>query len=137
MKTLDMRVIRYLNLFNKITKVRTKNCFLYNNTVIFSVDKNKVSKAIGKEGINVKKISEIIKKKIKVIMLPKDINDAEKFISEIISPFSFKSLEIKDNQITINAGRQSKAALIGRGKARLKEMQDIIKQYFGKELKVV
>ena len=39
--------------------------------------------------------------------------------------------EIKDNEAVINANTQSKAALIGKNKVRLEEMQNILEQYFG------
>lgn len=136
-KTLDMRFIRYLNLFEKITKLRIKDCFFYNNAMIFVVPTVFVSKAIGEGGKNVKKLSQILGKRVKIVTLPHDINDAEKFISDIINPVKFKSLEIADNEIIINAGRESKAALIGRNKIRLKEMKMIVKQYFGKELRII
>jgi hypothetical protein len=38
-KTLDMQDIRHLNLFNQITKINTRYCFEYNETLIFCVPK--------------------------------------------------------------------------------------------------
>ena len=137
MKTLDMRFIRYLNLFERITRVRTKNCFFYNNLIVFAVPRANVSRAIGREGRNVKRISEIIKKRIKIVVLPHNINDAEEFLSEVVEPVAFKNIEINGDEIIINAGRQSKAALIGRDKVRLKEMKDIVKEYFNKSVRIV
>lgn len=137
MKTLDMRFIRYLNLFEKITKVRTKDCFFYNNYVIFAVPRGMVSKAVGREGRNVRKISEIIKRRVKIVASPESINDAEEFISKIVEPIVFRSLEIDSRDIVIGGGRQSKAALIGRNKVRLEEMQHIVREYFDKGLRIV
>lgn len=140
-RTLDMQFIRYLNLFEKITKIRTQHCFLYNLTIIFVVPKHIMAKAIGEQGKNVKKLSEILRKKVKVIASPeadgKTKEDIEEFILAIIHPLKFKNLEVEGSKLTINAGRQSKAALIGRNKVRLHEMEDILDSYFGiKELRV-
>ena len=66
--TLNMQDIRYLNLFNKITRVSTRFCFKYNEAIIFCVPKQLVSKAVGEGGRNVKHISEILKRKIKIII---------------------------------------------------------------------
>lgn len=129
--------IRYLNLFERVTGVRTKNCFSYNNAVVFAVPRMSISRAIGSRGDNVKKISEIIKRKIKIIGIPRGLSEAPKFIADIISPVGFKSVEITDNEIIINAGSQNKAALIGRNKIRMQEMHEIIKEYFNRELKIV
>ena len=136
-KTIDMQVMRYINLFAKVSKISSKHCFIYNNTIIFVVPASKVSQAIGENGKNIKKMSEILDKKVKVVLLPKGIEDAEKFITTIIYPIEIKNIEIQDGYLIINAGMQSKAMLIGRNKRRLEEMRKIIKNYFGKELRIV
>lgn len=136
-QTLDIRVIRYLNLLEKITKVRTNNCFFYNNFVIFAVPFFSVSRAIGEDGKNVKKLVSIIGKKIKIVCLPENIKDARRFISEIVSPLTFNSFEIFGEEIIISANRQNKASLIGRNKVRLQELGKIVKEVFGKNLKIV
>jgi len=135
MKTLDMRFIRYLNLFEKITRVTTKNCFEYNNAIVFAVHPSLISRAIGEQGNNVKEMSEILGKKIKVISLP--FRGIENFIADIVSPIKFKSIEVLSKEIVINAGKQSKAALIGRNKIRLEELNNVAKEYFDKEIKII
>ncbi len=65
--TLDMQDIRHLNLFGKITGVNTRFYFVYNGTLIFCVPNQLVSKAIGEGGKNVKRMSEVLRKKIKII----------------------------------------------------------------------
>lgn len=135
MKTIDMRFMRYLNLFERETRVRTKNCFEYNNCIIFAVHPSMISRAIGEQGRNVKSISEIIGKKVKVISLP--FNGTERFIADVVSPIKFKAIEINGSEIIINAGRQSKAALIGRNRIRLDELNNIAREYFGKEIKII
>lgn len=135
MKTIDMQYMRYLNLFEKVTGVRTKNCFPYNNMLVYCVPSAFVSKAIGEGGNNIRKLSEILGKKIKVIPFP--CKNVYEFVSKIIEPLKFKSLEVSDREIIINAGRQSKAALIGRNKIRLDELNEILKEYCNKEVKVI
>lgn len=130
-KTLDMRFIRYVNLFSKVTNVRTNHCFEYNNTIIFVVPRKFVSKALGLNNINLEKLNQMIGKRIRIIADPEGIEDLENFVSMITRPVKFKAIEIKDNEATINAGIQSKASLIGRDKVRLAEMEDILGQYFG------
>jgi NusA-like KH domain protein len=135
--TIDMQDLRYLNLFSKVTRIETKYCFMYNNAVIFAVPKNLISKAIGKEASNLKRISNVLKKRVKVVAIPRGIEDAKKLIEAIVSPVTFKSLEVTENEIILNAGSQNKAALIGRNKRRIHEMQEIVKDFFGKEFKIV
>ncbi len=135
--TINMQDIMYLNLFGKITRVNTRFCFNYNNMIIFCVPKTLVSKAIGEGGKNVKKINEILRKRIKIIPSPLSVQNAKNFIGNIVSPVIFKDLEITDDEIILTAGSQSKAALIGRNKRRFLEMQKIVKDFFGKEYRIV
>lgn len=129
MKTLDMRFIRYINLFEKITRVRIKNCFMYNNTVVFIAPQMLMSRAIGENGKNVRRISEILGKKVKIVRSPEGIHDIREFVSEVIHPIQFREINLNNNEVVIVAGR-NKAALIGRNKVRLEEMKSIIEQYF-------
>jgi len=110
-------------LFEKITRVNTRFCLKYNETIIFCVPKHLVSM--------------VLRKKIKIIPTPQGIQHARKFIEIIANPVTFKDLEIKDDEIILTAGSQSKAALIGRNKRRLLEMQKIVKEFFGKEFRII
>ena len=134
---IDMKDMRHLNLFGRVTKISTRFCFHYNEALIFCVPKHLISKAVGEKGRNVKQISEIFRKKIKIIPIPGGIQNAKEFIQAIVSPVTFKALEVKDNELILTAGSQSKAALIGRNKRRLLEMQKIVRSFFGKEFRIV
>jgi len=111
-KTLDMQFIRYANLFGKVTKIRTNHCFEYNNTVVFAVPKVFVRKAIGINNNNLKRLSEILKKKIKIVAIPNGKEDIENFVSVIINPVKFKAITLRDDYAIINANTQNKASLI-------------------------
>ena len=134
---IDMEDIRHLNLFSKVTGINTRYCFNYNEAIFFCVPQRLISKAVGENGKNVKQISSIVKRKIKIIPNPTDISDAKKFISSIVSPVTFQNLEIKEDEIILTAGSQSKAALIGRNKRRLLEMQKIVRNFFKKDFKII
>ena len=69
--------------------------------------------------------------------MPKGIEDAEIFIKTIINPIEFKELDIKDDEIIINAGSQNKASLIGRNRRRESEMRNIIRDFFKRDFKIV
>ncbi len=130
-KVLDMQFIRYANLFDKITRIRTNHCFQYNNTIVFAVPRRFVLMAIGPNSLNLEKLSNIIGKKIKIVAIPRGREDIENFVSVIIRPVRFKSIEIKNDEAVITAGFQNKASLIGKEKCRLCEMENILGQYFG------
>ena len=126
-----MQFIRYANLFSKMTKIRANHCFEYNNTIFFAVPRKLVSKAIGQNNIYLKRLSEIIGKKIKIVAVPKGREDIENFVFVLTYPVRFKAIEIINDMAVITAAQQNKASLIGRGKIRLAEMEKILAQYFG------
>ena len=130
---IDMQLMRYINLFAKTTRVQTTRVFVYNNQIIFAVPRAKVSVAIGKQAVNVKKLNGILRKKIKIVAMPAvDSNEGvEKFVGDVVAPIEFNSIEVRDDSVVVNAGRQSKAALIGRGRQREKELGDVLKNFFG------
>jgi len=134
---LDMKDIRYINLFGQVTRISTRHCFMYNDAIVFAVPKHLISQAIGEGGKNVKRMSIVTKKKIKIIPMPLGIGHAEEFIKAVVSPVSFNGLEITDNEIVINAGSQNKAALLGRNKRRFAELKEIVWNFFKKELRIV
>jgi len=132
-----MQDMRYLNLFAKITRVDTRHCLKYNEALIFCIPKSLISRAVGPAGKNVKEMSQILRKRIKIIEESKGIENIKKFISDIVDPVTFKDVEVKDNKVILTAGSQSKAALLGRNKRRLKEMQKIVEDYFNMEFRIV
>ena len=130
---IDMQLMRYINLFARTTKVATTKVFYYNNQIIFAVPKMKMSLAIGKGACNIKKMSETLRKKIRVVVMPA-IDDEEgikKFVADVVAPVEFVGVELKGGSAVVNAGRQSKAALIGRNRVREKELGDVLKDFFG------
>ncbi len=135
--TIDMQDLRHLNLFEKVTRIRTRFCFDYNNLIVFCVPKPMVFKAIGKEGENLKRISRIVGKRVRVIPAPRGIQDVKSFIESIVNPVTFKNVEVTDDEVVVTAGgTQTKAALLGRNKQRLWEMEKIIKGFFEKDYRV-
>jgi NusA-like KH domain protein len=137
MSIIDMKLMRYINLLDRTSRVKTRKCFVYNNAIIFAVPRMMISQAIGPGAMNVRRIQEQLGKKVKIVAEPEGIGNAEEFVREIVSPIKFKSLELKDGSFVLNAGSTSKAALIGRNKRRLEELHQILKDNFGIELKIV
>lgn len=138
MAIIDMRTMRYINLLDKISHVKTSKCFVHNGSIFFAVNKNDVSRAIGPGAINVKRMQEKTGKKIRIIEEAESLNGIREFIEDIVSPVRIKSVEIKDNSVLIGAGNsQTKAALIGRNRRRQEELKKIIQNFFNLDVKIV
>ena len=136
-QTIDMQAMRHLNLFERVTRISTRFCFPYNDAIYFCVPKELIPQALGKNAENLRRISETIGRKIRVIPKPAGIYHAKEFIKTIVSPVEFQDFEIRDNEMILTAGKQSKAALIGRNRRRLNEMQKIVKDFFGMDFRIV
>jgi len=111
--------------------------------LVYVIQRNQIERAIGKDNINLKRLSKILDKRIRVVAEPNGIEDMQRFISVIISPIQIQGLEVKDKdnnkEVAISAGgRENKAMLIGRQRSREAELKDILEQYFGvKTLKII
>ncbi len=110
---------------------------MFSNTMFFAVPKGMVYKAVGKEGGNVRLLSEMLGKKVKIIEMPEGEGDAVKFFQDIISPVQAKNIEVGEKEIIITAGRLNHAALVGRDKKKLEELKKIAEEHFGKDLRIV
>ena len=133
-----MQTMRYINLLDRVSRVKTTKCFNFNNTILFAVPRIMVSQAIGSGASNIRNMQETLGKRIKIIAEASGTDDAVRFIQDIIEPIKFKSLEVKDNQLIITAGSmQNKAALMGRNKTRFAELELIIKDTFHLEFKLL
>ncbi len=139
MATIDMQTMRYINLLDRISRVRAKKCFVYNGTIYFAVHPKFLPQALGQNGVNVRIISEQLGKRVRVIRdVSEDLRDMQRFVESIVSPVDFVSLEFRDGMYILTAGSRTKAAtLIGRNKVRLEELNKILEAYFGKSLKIV
>lgn len=138
MSVIDMRAMRYINLLDKVSHVRTRKCFIHNNTVFFAVKGPQISRAIGPAAVNIRRIQESVGLKIRIIRDAENIEDAKRFVEDVVSPVRIKSIELKDNCLIITAGNnQNKAALIGRNKRRFEELERVIKDFFNADLRIV
>ena len=137
MTTIDMQTMRYINLFERVTRVRAAKCFLYNNMIYFAVPHKLYSKANDNQSARI--ISEQLGKRIKIIRdSGDDIHSIAKFIEDIVSPAGFASLEFEDGVYLLVAGSRERAAtLIGRNKTRLNELNAVMQTYFGKTIRIV
>ncbi|MBX4195979.1 hypothetical protein KW805_00110 [Candidatus Pacearchaeota archaeon] len=133
-----MHIMRYINLLDRASNVKTRHCFIYNNTIYFAVPKHMMSKAIGPDASNIRALQDKLGKRIRIVQEAEGHAEAARFIEDVVSPVKFKSLEMKDGEFIINAGNtQSKAALIGRNKRRFDELKKLLQEMFGMGLRIL
>lgn len=125
-KRIDKDIIQHINFFEKITKAKVKDCF-DNNILTFIVNFGEAGKAIGKNGVNVKKLANLIKRRIKIIEFnPNPLI----FIKNLIYPLKVNEIKQNNNTLEIQADTKTKALLIGRNQQNLKDLKNIFNHYF-------
>lgn len=131
----DINIIKYISLFESVTKAKVKDCIV-DERITFIVHENEMGKAIGKNGSNIRRIKDMLKKNVKVVEFNPDVLQ---FIRNMIYPLHVKDVKEEDKVITIKGpDTKTKALLIGRESKNLENLKNIVKRYFDvKEMKVV
>lgn len=130
----DMQIIGLINLFEKSTGAKVKDCFNEEDSLVFVVHPKELHKAIENHGEKIRRLSFNIKKKIKVIEFNEDI---QKFVTNLLYPIK-PEMEFQVNVLIIHGkDAKEKGKIFGREKTNLKRIQGIVNKYFKVELKVV
>ena len=126
--------IGFINLFENLTKARVKDCYISKDEVIFIVHEGEAGKAIGRDGVNIKKATNLLKKKIKVVEFS---DEPTKFVENMIAPQK-GNVYMKDEKTIIVEGKGArfKETVLGRERQNLKELQDIVSNYFDVRIEV-
>ena len=127
--------MKIITLFESMTGAKVKDC-ISDEKLIFIMEENEMGRAIGRNGANIKKMEEVLKKKIK---LAEFSNDVLQFVKNMIYPIEALDIRQEDGVITIHGkDTNSKAMLIGRERKNINHLSSIVKRYFDiKEIKVV
>ena len=132
--TYDANLLKLMTLFETVTRSRVKDCFTDDNELLtFVVNDFQLGKAVGKGASNVKKLENMLKRKIKILGFnPNPVQ----FIKNLIYPVKAE-VEFNDNivQIKVNDSK-SKAFLFGRNRVNLNNNLKITNKYF-KEIKAI
>lgn len=133
---LDLELIQYINLFERITQTKVRDCFYSKDGLVFIVNFGDCSKAIGRKAVNMIKLTNLINKKVKVIEYNKD---PVKFINNFVSSIKLENIEFENNEITLKVkSLKDKGLLIGRNGKNLEEVKKIMGYYFNiKEIRIV
>jgi len=127
--------MKFMSIFESLTNAQLKDC-INKDTLIFIVKEGEIAKAIGKKGINAKKVEKILKKRIKIVEFS---NDVLKFVENFIIPLKAKNIKQENKKIIIESqDLKTRGYLIGKNASNLRNMEDIVKRYFDiDEIKIV
>ncbi len=131
----NIDAIKFMSLFETITRAKIKDCIIKETLVLFIVQPNEVGKAVGPKGANVKKLEQILKKRVKIVEFA---SEPVNFIKNLVHPLQVTEIIEDEGVYTMTpADLKTRGLLIGRNAAHLRSYEEIIKRFFPiKELKV-
>ena len=126
--------MQYISIFESLTAAKVRDCIV-NEQMLFIINENDMGKAIGKQGSNVKRIENMMKKKIRLVEFSSDV---KQFVKNLISPIQAKDIKEEEGIVSIYCNDvKSKGMLIGRDRHNINFVNDVVKRHFGiNEIKV-
>lgn len=132
----DTEHMKIMSLFESITHVNAKDIVSEPERLIVIVPQNQASKAVGRSGVNVKRLENALKRKLKIVDFNSDVLE---FTKNLIYPSKAKEVAEQNGAIIITSpDLQTRGYLIGRNARQLRTFESIIKRHFPiTKLKVV
>jgi N utilization substance protein A len=129
---IDSDTLKLISLFERVTHARVKDCLPVEgeDRVIFVVNKGNLRSALGKNGDNIRKLREMIKKIVDVIEYSPE---PERFVKNIFHNFKVKEVKIENGTsgrtayVTVDA--KDKGRAIGREGKNLKLARMILARH--------
>lgn len=132
---LDQESLGLSSFMEKATGVQVKDCFKDQEVIYFIVASGELGKAIGKHGMNIHRVQDALKKRIKVI---EHSTDASQFVRNVIYPLQVEGIIEENEAILIKeSNRKTKGLIIGRDGKNLQLLNRAVQRFFNKEVKVV
>ena len=132
----NIDIIKYISLFEKITRTKVKDCIESEQGLVFIVVQGQIGKAVGKQGANIRRLEGLFKKKVKIVEYSDDLIE---FVRSYIMPLRADSIrEEEDIIIMTSTDTKTKGLMIGKNAQNLRKLEEVSRRYFDvKEIKVV
>ena len=126
---IDNKTIGYIKYFENTTKASVKGCFVgKEHELVFIVKEGHLWRAIGKKGVNIKKVAFKIGQKLRIIGFDKD---PKQFVKNMLYPLDGYKISMEDNKIKIESESvKDKGKIYGRDRSNLKWMNEVLNKYF-------
>ena len=128
--TFDEQTIKYVALFQDLTRTTVVDCVEAEDRLIFVVKEGDIGKAIGKKGENVAKLKRLLNKDIHVVEFS---NEPEKFVANVFRNYDVKGVQLEQRgdithaTVTVDASKKGRA--IGKEGRNLRVSRDLIARH--------
>lgn len=133
----DNETMGLIQLFDAITGANTLDCVVMeepdgSERIIYMVERSNLGKAIGKDGINVKKLREKLDKKIDIVAYSDDLY---KFVKYLLYPAKIRKIEEQprtDDQrvLVVTVRPQDKGIAIGKNGRNIQKANLFARRHF-------
>jgi len=127
--------LRYLSIFQDLTRALPYRCIIdeEGDRLIFLVKESDLGRAIGRNGRNVRLLSEIFKKKVEVVAYSDDL---ETMVRHLFPGVKIESIEIrerpnKEKVVIVKVAEEDKGRAIGREGRNIKRARLVLRKLFG------
>lgn len=135
----DTDTLQIISHFEQMTHVKVRDFYDHNDRLWFIIETGGLMKALGKDGANVKKLSEQLNRRLKISEYNPDV---KLFIRNLIHPQKVAKTEVDDPEegiITLyDDDVKTKGLIIGAKAQNLRFYERVVQKYFPdvKEIKV-
>ncbi len=126
--------MRMMSLFQNVTGAMARDCIEDENQdrVIFVVNSGKMGLAIGKGGMHIKSLQNIIKRSVELVEYD---DEPEKFLSNLLNSKLVMNVKINDRpdgtkQAVVIVDPRKKGIVVGRGGKNAQKARMLAKRYF-------
>lgn len=129
--------MRLMSLFSKVTRVLPKACFEDDlENLIFIIPPKTIRNAFGRDGANIKRLTDLLKRKFKIIEYNENLLV---FVKNSILPLKADEITQENDIISVKSSDvKTKSLLIGRNARNLRALEKVVQKYFPiKEIKVI
>jgi len=131
---LTEREMKYIALFQDVTGASVRDCIIddENNRIIFLVKPGEVGLAIGKGGVNIKRLRRLLDKDIEVVEYAEKL---EELASNALMPARVKGVKLVRTSngrkiVYVTIDPKDKGIAIGKGGKNVSKAKLILKRYF-------
>ncbi len=118
-----------MNFFERVTKVKAKDVFLANGTLIFVAEQGKAGLAVGKAGVNLKELAKRLNKSVKIVSYSEDPLG---LVSSFLFPVKPEQADV-DSSGVINLRfktTRNRRDLLSDKQSKLRMMEELVRRYF-------
>lgn len=130
---LSQTEMQYITILQGIVNVTIKDCIVDDddNKVVFVVSEGQAGLAIGKRGMNINKLKEMISKDVEII---EHSSDPAKFIKNCFLPIIIREIVLLDRKngkaATVEVDNKDKGRAIGRNGKNINKVKNLVLRQF-------